>query len=778
MLSLQRHDDFQVFTAPHNETALVNPPSFNWPQADFELRYHLELEQVNSDKRWEWQAIQSPHQLDFKLACGEYRWRVTCSKTQAVSDWIDFSITENVEDYLTPTASELFELCADRDQFLMYFDEDIDAVREASPDVKQKLLNSLTDLDLDTILYPTHYRRGLEEGKRTAIANVRNWIDRELIALTLLYKIWGDEACGIKARDILLRLAEWSPEGPATLVRPLTWGDEVGLSLSRNLYLAYHWLAPLLTSEEKRFIRPLLVRIAYQMEERLEQDQFQQFPGHSHTSRLPAYLGIAALTLHKEFKPQTCERWLNYSLMIYRGVLPFYGGRDGSWVEGPFYSSSYSKWHHPFFLSVERLSDFSFYNHPFYKNYVHFAQDFVATQERIHAFGDGFWCLREGKEWPGFFAQNPLRIYAERFGSNDSICLSNQLESQIDSYKLHLLDIVPTVKQSEYKRTAAALSDKQSPSSQGKNRYYDYAGIGKSSQAGLSLYYRASQFGNSSHRHGDQGNFALIDNGMNVLTPSGSYGYRFGSKHHALWTRQTLAHNLPLLSQQGQKLDCPTSTAKVVQRQQCGPFQIVTIDLSQAYADCHVFKRTLIQVADQGLIVCDHIELPTKETVQWRLHSPLEVSLTPTATVLMDENKHYELKLLSHDHCPAQMVEEINDADGFPGAVESDAQKEINHFEWIIPAKHQHNVVMSCAKTMLSTRYLDDDAENQQLVIEHENTQLSLCLQTHCLQSHSLQTNSLQTHALQEHKLKMNGLQEGCVNTESLQAESMQTESV
>ena len=235
--------------------------------------------------------------------------------------------------------------------------------------------------------------------------------------MALLYKIWGEEESGELAVQLMLRLAEWSPEGPASLLRPCTWGDEVGLSLARNLYLAYHWLAPLLTDSEKDFIRPMLVRIAYQMEQRLEQDQFKQFPGHSHTSRLPAYLGVAALALHKEYDEQVCERWLNYALMIYQSVLPFYGGEDGSWAEGPFYSSSYSKWHHPFFLSVERLSGFSFYDHPFYKNYCQFAMDFVAPEQDIHPFGDGFWCKRDGREWPGFFAQNPLRIYAERFGN-------------------------------------------------------------------------------------------------------------------------------------------------------------------------------------------------------------------------------------------------------------------------------------------------------------------------------------------------------------------------
>jgi len=92
----------------------------------------------------------------------------------------------------------------------------------------------------------------------------------------------------------LLQFAEWSLEGPASLLRPCTWGDEVGCSLARNLFLAYHWLSPLLNENEKSlFVRPMLVRIARQITERLAQDNLKQYPGHSHTSRLPAYLGLA-----------------------------------------------------------------------------------------------------------------------------------------------------------------------------------------------------------------------------------------------------------------------------------------------------------------------------------------------------------------------------------------------------------------------------------------------------------------------------------------------------
>ena len=430
MLELKRHHDFQLFLSPNvGELALTNPPSFNWPQPNSADQYRVELDHLDSHLNWHWENVSSPLQINELLAQGNYRWRITDSNNQK-SDWMTFNIDASVPDYLPPSASELFDLCKGKSQFLMYFDEDILTIKNASPlDYKKFKETAKLAVDPTTITYPDHYRRGHEAGKRTAITNVREWIDRDLITLTLLYKFWGEADHGQQAVELLLALAQWSPEGPATLVRPLTWGDEVGLSLSRNLFLAYHWLSPLMTEPEKGFIRPMLVRIAYQLEERMNQDELHQFPGHSHTSRLPGYLGIAALVLHNEFDRSVCERWLNYALMIYRGVLPFYGGRDGSWAEGPFYSSSYSKWHHPFFLAVERLSDFSFYEHPFYKNYCTFAMDFVATDQTIHPFGDGFWCKRESVEWPGFFAQNPLRIYAERFG--DSACLPKQRGTRV-----------------------------------------------------------------------------------------------------------------------------------------------------------------------------------------------------------------------------------------------------------------------------------------------------------------------------------------------------------
>ncbi|OCH17483.1 MULTISPECIES: heparinase II/III family protein [unclassified Aliivibrio] len=714
MLSFKRNHDFQVFMTPeHKQPTQQNPPNFNWPSALYNESFTLELSSNKKLPQWRWENITSPFTLPFLLPQGDYRWRLINTNNE-ISKWFKFEITKQTHNYLAPTAEEIFKLCQHHEQFLMYFNEDIESVRIASWDAFHKLKKTAELVNIENIAYPTHYRRGNEEGKRTAIANVRNWIDRDLISLTQLYKIWKIETYGHQAVNLLLRLSEWSPEGPASLLRPCTWGDEVGLSLARNIYLAYHWLSPLMTKSEKDFIRPMLIRIAYQMEERLEQDQFKQYPGHSHTSRLPAYLGVAALVLHKEFNQTVCERWLDYSLMIYQNVLPFYGGNDGSWAEGPFYSSSYTKWQHPFFLSIERISGFSFYNHPFYKNYHKFAMDFVATENSTHPFGDGFWCKREGKEWPGFFAQNPLRIYAERFGDQSSIDMCKKLESQINTYELHLLDIIPTIKQIEFSirpifKDPVKISD---------FKYYDFAGLGKARIDTTELYFRASKFGNSSHRHADQGNIALIDNTKNVIIPSGSYGYRFGSNHHNEWTRTTKAHNLPLIGGLGQILDDESATGRLLKQQSGEHWYLSQIDLSKSYRNVKQFIRTIVMVDNCGLLIIDNVSLNTEKSIQWRLHSELTASISNNNITLQSDNHSYTVEIMGQKNITPTIAHGYNLEKSPNDLIISDVNEDIYHLEWQLPSQHKHFIVASCTKNAIS--YLVKEDNNIEITINDD----------------------------------------------------------
>ena len=131
MLQVTRHHDFQLFLSPsQEEVALTNPPSFNWPQKNSKLLYHLELQLSDTKEKWNWENVQSPFQLSFELALGNYRWRLTDENGDS-SAWSSFVIDQSVASYLAPTANELFSLCEKRSQFMMYFDEDIEAIKQA-----------------------------------------------------------------------------------------------------------------------------------------------------------------------------------------------------------------------------------------------------------------------------------------------------------------------------------------------------------------------------------------------------------------------------------------------------------------------------------------------------------------------------------------------------------------------------------------------------------------------------------------------------------------------
>ncbi len=746
MLKLVRTHDFQIYLSPCEAyPAVVNPPSFNWPEESSARQYRLELESLTTGEQWSWEHVNSPMQLSFELPQCQYQWRLVATsgeRSEQASEWIGFEISEDLPSYLAPTAGELFEKCDGHRQWLMYFDQDIDSIKNQCGTIYPKLKHTATlAVPRSQISFPDHYQRGQEEGKREAIANVRKWVDRDLMTHALLFRIWGEKEHGDEALQRLLQLAQWSCEGPASLLRPCTWGDEVGCSLARNMFLAYHWLSPLLDENEKGlFVRPMLVRIARQMTQRLAQDNFKQRPGHSHTSRLPAYLGLAGLALYREHDRDECEQWLNDALEIYRGVLPFYGGSDGSWVEGPFYASTYSKWFHPFFLSVERISDFSFYQHPFYKNFLAFARDFIAPQQTSHPFGDGFWCRRDGKEWPGFFAQNPLRIYAGRFGDRADFYQSQELEDAIKDYRLHLLDVVPTIRQIAFD---LAVKDKRpvdnnQTDQQALNNYYVHAGLGKLTRQQMALYYRASSFGNSSHRHGDQGNIGFFDNGVGILEPTGSFGYRFGSQHHRAWTRQTIAHNLPLVDGQGQILDDPNAMGRVLRRTTEPDCHVITLDLSEAYSSpLERFNRTLILLEEVGLFIVDSIVLSTEKVLNWRLHSALNTEMdTDRNGVLLNDSRQrivrYQCHLLSHREARATLSHGYSGELNISGrTIESDASEDVVHIDWQLAEGREHNVVACCivqGQPLPQVSFSDDQEHGAKVILKFGQRVVSILL--------------------------------------------------
>ncbi|MFA0108138.1 heparinase, partial [Vibrio splendidus] len=124
-------------------------------------------------------------------------------------------------------------------------------------------------------------------------------------------------------------------------------------------------------------------------------------------------------------------------------------------------------------------------------------------------------------------------------------------------------------------------------------------------------------------------------------------------------------------------------------------FNYVVLDLTETYVGCKHYWRTLVQVADKGVVIFDDIELTEARELQWRLHTPSDVELGSDKTRLLQGNLEYFLQLTGEDIGSPRFVPEINDSSDFYGDVESDAQKQINHLEWQLPARSNHRVLMN-----------------------------------------------------------------------------------
>jgi len=310
----------------------------------------------------------------------------------------------------------------------------------------------------------------------------------------------------------------------------------------------------------------------------------------------------------------TLKRWLSYALDIYCGIFPFYGGNDGSWAEGVFYATSYTKWFLPFFSAVERYTGKSLFNRPFYHRYTNFLLHFCNYKYENFPFCDGYWEKPLSKEWPGFFAQNPYTVYADKFGPELAIKKCKEYSNQ-DIYYLHLLDLfLPTLKKEKNCLAKEPSDVAVFPDGGFIAMHTDF-----NSQDDICVMARASRFSHDSHRHKDQGSFALFCGGVSLISPSGYYGIGYGTNHHMNWTNSTKAHNSILVDGIGQEnvpiLDAVGKIASVDEES-----KTAVLDMSTCYPDIKMWQRTL-KLENGCLTVKDEIEADKEVEITYCLHT-------------------------------------------------------------------------------------------------------------------------------------------------------------
>jgi len=677
----------QIFPSPREgEIMYETPPVFCWLREDG-LEKARVLVRRDGEVVWQGETEKNylvPGQL---LPPGEYEWNLYGE--DAERGWQRFSIAEHAIEFTRPDAKKILDSVPDARPRHLFFAEDVPEIVRTHEAALETLKRNIEQALSDGLPVPPMYHRDEHAlPYREYFGRHRDFCDRNLVACALGHRLLGDHRAAEHAKNLLLTLCDWNSEGPCSLQG--IWGDEVGLSHARCLPAVFDLCYDLLDEKQRKFVARVVSLYAFQCERLLMGLDFCQNPGHSHAGRLPAYLGEAAMALKGTgvVPDEALIRWMTTAIDIYGGIFPYFGGPDGGWAEGMFYASSYTKWFLPFFSAVKRFSGVDFMKRPFYQRFARYLQHFCPPGWENHPFGDGYWCKPDDIEWPGFFAQNPYHIYAERFGSDLLRKWSKDAQHQ-ELFKLHLLDVfLPDGEPEERSLAGGATRACAFPDAGYISLHTDPTQPDRE----LALLARASRFASQSHSHADQGSFALMAGGTALISPSGYFGRQFGSKHHYEWTNQTKAHNTILVNGEGQKPFSFESGGRVLYAKDEGGALTGAVDPSNAYEQVRAWTRSF-ELTENELIVKDHIELHKPGEISYLLHSLSLPEHTESGMRLMRNG--IELRIipeegnLENPEIRDRFDVELNEGEPEKYHVTMPQQY---HMRWTAPAKRVHDI--------------------------------------------------------------------------------------
>jgi len=687
-LKQQRTAGGQIFPSPRiNEVMYETPPTFSFLYEEDADRYTVTIRQEGRTV-WQGNTERSFITPDVILEPGSYEWNLTTSDGER--GWQPFGIAETAVRWLRPDAKAIFDAVPDLRPRHLFCHEDISETAHSNPNAIETLKRNIRLALEHGMPQPPRYHRDPDAlPYREYFGLHRDYCDRDLVACALGHQLLNDTRAAHHAKELLLTLCDWNSEGPCSLEGP--WGDEVGLSHARCLPAVFDLCYDLLNEKERLFVARTVAAYAFQCERRLDRLDFCQNPGDSHAGRLPAYLGEAAMVLKGTgvVPDEVLIRWLTFAIDVYSGIFPYFGGPDGGWAEGVFYASSYTKWFLPFFSAVERFSGVSFLKRPFYQRLIRYFQHFCPPNWEIHPFADGYWCKPDDAEWPGFFAQNPYHIYAERFGAPLMRKWSQEAQKQ-EIFKLHLLDVFLPCGEPDTKSLAGGITRACAFPDSG---YISLHTNPEHPESELALLARASRFGSVSHQHADQGSFALMAGGTALISPSGYFGRQYGTKHHKEWTNQSIAHNTLLIDGQGQASFSHTASGAVLYAHDDDDGVLRgAVDPSGAYENIVAWTRSF-ELTEEQLVVTDHVELDAPRRIDYLLHSLSEPQ--PSANGFSIKRNGWKLDILPEDgdlsNPEMRDYFSVDLNEGEPEAYHVTMPQQY-HMRWQTPVKQIHDI--------------------------------------------------------------------------------------
>ena len=668
------------------EPAILNPPGFRWDPVAGAAEYDLEISRTRQFAA----AISFPtlklnlFTPDRALEPGTWFWRVRAA-SGAWCEPREFKLTAGMPSIPVPPMPQLLERLQRMGYPRVFLTRENLAewrakVRGARREDWQRVVAGLSERarainTADPPRLTGERGKSAENNKVFLEATGRSERNEELIHSLALSCLLGGNAEHCKeARRIVLALAAWDPDAATSRKA----NDTAFRAVVRGLSRGYDWLngAGVLSDDDRRRIERVMVARGAQYVEWYRLAQVNtRWPNTSHANGGIPYFGEMAAIFAGTI-PEATE-WLRYFAYVATANFPAFGRSDGSWSEGGrYYTASTNRHIYPIWGLAAALG-LNFTVHPYYVNTGYFKLYSNPPWDKMLVFGDGhnqavggsdarlmgtFGSLHRNPDF-AWYARAAARqddsgeraISAPGFLTYDRALL-DQLARKADVGRLPLARVFPDTGLAVLRTNLTSAADD------------------------VQFLLKSNPFGPVSHANADQAGFYLSAYGEPLLIPSGHYQgsheVLFGSPHHAGWTWQSWAHNVPLVDGKGQASRSPQAAGQVEHFYHSPVADYVRVDATNAYkapiadeavrtinkfapemvkrigsAPVTSYRRAVLFLRPATIVMFDDLEASSAVRLDWLLHAwnRFDIDETGRAATAKNGAARASVRLLTGD---------------------------------------------------------------------------------------------------------------------------------
>ncbi len=616
------------------ENSLVttqNPPDFSWPFVAGADGYNLQVSRDASfsavDKNVS--LTQNFYNFPETFESGIWYWRVSYQKTGETPKWSTvrkFRIEEDNVSFAVPSVDEMMEDVSAVHPRVWTTPDTLDSFRElkdTSGKDKYAAALSSAEATLGAALpaepvfpylntnEPTTSTRYVQA--QQALKTQTDGILNQMMNTAFIYLVSEQNSeedletraqFGEKARQQLLNVASWDPDGSTSFVIQ----DQVHRAIAYKSAIVYDWIYDLLSDDDKAAVQAMVKeRTDTLVQKYLVTKPMYQYPYDSHGWTILGYIGIIATAMLHDM-PEA-DDWFRESVPVYINLLPPWGGENGAWSQGTGYwqwSSAANKELMDVLLSAGAID---LYRKSFSRNEGDYPLYMFPHGTPKGVFGDATEYAPGGASVSMLnrisqMTQNPgLKWESEAIGVAPNTGLQDYFYGDADLASRPPVDL-PNAKWFEDTGLVAMHSDLSD-----KDR--------------VSLYFRSNSYGTAIHNQADQNAFIINAFGESLAPKTGFYDI-YGSPHHYNYTRQTFSANaITFDGKRGQAVEDFSADGQILGFVTHPDFDATSGDATAAYKGALTKAvRHILYLRPDMFVVID--DLATNKTggsnFEWNLH--------------------------------------------------------------------------------------------------------------------------------------------------------------